>query len=81
MLFLSLYLGLKAQCQASGNKESLKCLLFLSHLCEKNSLNSINSITTQRSFFMSELNLKILDVMREKHKVVRQRKASNTKES
>jgi hypothetical protein len=30
---------------------------------------------------VSELNLKILDVMREKHKAVRQRKASNTKES
>jgi hypothetical protein len=29
---------------------------------------------------VSELKLKILDVMREKHKVVRQSKASNTKE-
>jgi hypothetical protein len=38
-------------------------------------------MTTQRSFFVSELNLKILDVMREKHKVVRQSKASNTEES
>ena len=35
----------------------------------------------QRSFFVSKLNLKILDVMREKHKSVRQSKASNTKES
>jgi hypothetical protein len=38
-------------------------------------------MTAQRSFFVSELNLKILDVMREKHKAVRQSKASNTKES
>ena len=30
---------------------------------------------------MSELNLKILDVMREKHKDVRQIKASNIEES
>jgi hypothetical protein len=37
-------------------------------------------MTAQRSFFVSELNLKILDVMREKHKFVRQSKASNTEE-
>jgi hypothetical protein len=38
-------------------------------------------MTSQRPFFDSELNLKISDVMKEKHKAIRKNKPSNTKES
>ena len=38
-------------------------------------------MTSQRTFFISKLNLKIMNVMREKHKSVKQSNVSITEES
>ena len=56
-------------------------MCFLPLLCEKKSYKWINNIKTHRPSYVSELKLKALGVMREKHKAVRQSKASITEES